>query len=53
LETENQVGLCVLKILGWIAASDGEISGDEQTALQQIATSSMACQSGADGSSHG
>lgn len=40
LQTENQVGLCVLTILGWIAASDGEISANEHAALQQIASGS-------------
>ena len=36
--THNRMGLCSLTILGWIAASDGRVSGDEHGDLVRIAS---------------
>jgi len=36
-KSENPIGICVVVLLSWIAASDGRISEEEEQSLQEIA----------------
>ena len=37
LASDNQLGMCVVTLLAWIATSDGRVSEEEQLVLEQIA----------------